>query len=136
MLVKAYTTNSPVNSLSKTLSYFGEFDYIIGSLDDDMTLVFLSNPLTKNTILKISDTYYYVYDIEKYFNYLTKVTIKKDYLLTYQDELKNGIYHLTQSSTPDKTTLRYNVLDEKEVIKIDSDFNLQPTNDYILRTWG
>lgn len=135
MLLKVYTTNSPVNSLDKVLSYSGDFNYILGNLEDVITLV-LSNPLTKNNVLKISDTYYYVYDIEKYFNGLTKVTIKKDYLLTYQDELKNGIYHLTQSSTPDKTTLRYNVLDEKEVIKIDSDINLQPTNDYILRTWG
>lgn len=135
MLLKVYTTNSPVNSLDKVLSYSGDFNYIMGNLEDVITLV-LSNPLTKNNVLKISDTYYYVYDIEKYFNGLTKVIIKKDYLLTYQDELKNGIYHLTQSSTPDKTTLRYNVLDEKETIKIDSDINLQPTNDYILRTWG
>lgn len=135
MLVKVYTTNSPVNSLDKVLSYSGDFNYIMGNLEDVIVLV-LSNPLTKNNILKISDTYYYVYDIEKYFNGLTKVTIKKDYLLTYQDELKNGIYHLTHSSTPDKTTLRYNVLDEKEVIKIDSDITIQPTNDYILRTWG
>lgn len=135
MLVKVYTTNSPVNSLDKVLSYSGDFNYIMGNLEDVIILV-LSNPLTKNNVLKISDTYYYVYDIEKYFNGLTKVTIKKDYLLTYQDELKNGIYHLTQSSTPDKTTLRYNVLDEKEVIKIDSDINIKPTNDYILRTWG
>ena len=135
MLVKVYTTNSPVNSLDKVLSYSGDFNYIMGNLDDVITLV-LSNPLTKNNVLKISDTYYYVYDIENYFNGLTKVTIKKDYLLTYQDELKKGLYHLTQSSTPDKTTLRYNVLDEKEVIIIDSDINLEPTNDYILRTWG
>lgn len=135
MLVNVYTTNSPVNSLGKVLSYSGDFNYIMGNLEDVITLV-LSKPLTKNNILKISDTYYYVYDIEKYYNGLTKVTIKKDYLLTYQDELKNGTYHLTKSSTPDKTTLRYNVLDEKEVIKIDSDINLQPTNDYILRTWG
>ena len=135
MLVKVYTTNSPVNSLVKVLSYSGDFNYIMGNLEDVIVLV-LSNPLTKNNILKISDTYYYVYDIEQYFNGLTKVTIKKDYLLTYQDELKNGIYHLTQSSTPDKTTLRYNILDEKEVIKIDSDINIKPTNDYILRTWG
>lgn len=135
MLVKVYTTNSPVNSLDKVLSYSGVFNYIMGNLEDVITLV-LSNPLTKNNILKISDTYYYVYDIEEYFNGLTKVTIKKDYLLTYQDELKNGTYHLTQSSSPDKTTLRYNILDEKEVIKIDSDINLEPTNDYILRTWG
>lgn len=135
MLVKVYTTNSPVNSLDKNLSYTGDFDYIIGHLEDVMVLV-LSNPLTKNNILKISDTFYYVYDIEEYFNGLTKLTIKKDYLLTYQDELKNGIYHLTQSSTPDKTTLHYNILDEKEVIKIDSDINIPPTNDYILRTWG
>ncbi len=135
MLVKVYTTNSPVNSLDKVLSYSGEFNYIMGNLEDVITLV-LSNPLTKNNVLKISDTYYYVYDIEQYFNGLTKVTIKKDYLLTYQDELKKGVYHLTQSSTPDKTTLRYNILDEKEVIKIDSDINIQPTNDYILRTWG
>lgn len=135
MLVKVYTTNSPVNSLDKVLSFSGDFDYIVGNLEDVITLV-LSNPLTKNNVLKISDTYYYVYDIENYFNGLTKVTIKKDYLLTYQDELKKGVYHLTQSSTPDKTTLHYNVLDEKEVIKIDSDVNLKPTNDYILRTWG
>ncbi len=135
MLVKVYTTNSPVNSLDKVLSYSGEFNYIMGNLEDVITLV-LSNPLTKNNVLKISDTYYYVYDIEQYFNGLTKVTIKKDYLLTYQDELKKGVYHLTQSSTPDKTTLLYNILDEKEVIKIDSDINIQPTNDYILRTWG
>lgn len=135
MLVKVYTTNSPVNSLDKVLSYSGDFNYIMGNLEDVIVLV-LSNPLTKNNVLKISDTYYYVYDIEQYFNGLTKVTINKDYLLTYQDELKKGLYHLTQSSTPDKTTLHYNVLDEKEVIKIDSDVNIQPTNDYILRTWG
>lgn len=135
MLVKVYTTNSPVNSLDKVLSYSGDFNYIMGNLEDVIVLV-LSNPLTNNNVLKISDTYYYVYDIEQYFNGLTKVTIKKDYLLTYQDELKKGLYHLTQSSTPDKTTLHYNVLDEKEVIKIDSDVNIQPTNDYILRTWG
>lgn len=135
MLVKVYTSNSPVNSLDKILSYSGDFNYIIGKLEDIITLV-LSNPLTKNNVLNISDTYYYVYATEKYFNDLTKVTIKKDYLLTYQDDLKNGIYHLTQSSKPDKTTLRYNILDEKEVIKIDSDINLNPTNDYILRTWG
>ena len=67
---------------------------------------------------------------------MTRVTIKKDYLLTYQDELKKGIFHLTQSSEPDKTTLHYNTLNEKEVTKIDSDINLEPTNDYILRTWG
>lgn len=135
MLVKVYTTNSPVNSLDKVLSYSGDFNYIMGNLEDVITLV-LSKPLTKNNILKISNTYYYVYDIEEYFNGLTKVTIKKDYLLTYQDELKKGLYHLTQSSTPDKTTLRYNVLDEKEVIKIVSDVTIPPTNDYILRTWG
>lgn len=135
MLLKVYTTNSPVNSLDKVLSYSGDFNYIMGNLEDVITLV-LSNPLTKNNVLKISDTYYYVYDIEKYFNGLTKVTIKKDYLLTYQDELKNGIYHLTQSSTPDNSTLHYNTLNEKEVLKIDSDINLEPTNDYILRTWG
>lgn len=135
MLVKVYTTNSPVNSLDKVLSYSGDYNYIIGNLKDIMILV-VSNPLTKNNVLKISDTYYYVYDIEQYFNELTKVTIKKDYLLTYQDELKKGMYHLTQSSTPDKTTLIYNVLNDKEVIKIDSDINIKPTNDYILRTWG
>ena len=135
MLLKVYTTNSPVNSLAKKLSFTGEFDYIIGQLEDVMTLV-LSNPLTKNNILKIADVYYYVSDIEKFFNGLTRVTIKKDYLLTYQDELKNGTFHLTQSSEPDKSTLHYNVLNEKEVTKIDSDINLEPTNDYILRTWG
>ena len=135
MLLKVYTTNSPVNSLAKKLSFTGEFDYIIGQLEDVMTLV-LSNPLTKNNILKIADVYYYVYDIEKFFNGLTRVTIKKDYLLTYQDELKKGIFHLTQSSEPDKSTLHYNTLNEKEVTKIDSDINLEPTNDYILRTWG
>ena len=135
MLLKVYTTNSPVNSLDKNLSYTGEFDYIIGQLEDVMTLV-LSNPLTKNNILKIADVYYYVSDIEKFFNGLTRVTIKKDYLLTYQDELKKGIFHLTQSSEPDKSTLHYNTLNEKEVSKIDSDINLEPTNDYILRTWG
>ena len=135
MLLKVYTTNSPVNSLAKKLSFTGEFDYIIGQLEDVMTLV-LSNPLTKNNVLKIADVYYYVSDIEKFYNGLTQVTIKKDYLLTYQDELKKGIFHLTQSSEPDKTTLQYNTLNEKEVTKIDSDINLEPTNDYILRTWG
>ena len=135
MLLKVYTTNSPVNSLAKKLSYTGEFDYIIGQLEDVMTLV-LSNPLTKNNVLKMADVYYYVSDIEKFFNGLTRVTIKKDYLLTYQDELKKGIFHLTQSSEPDKTTLHYNTLNEKEVSKIDSDINLEPTNDFILRTWG
>ena len=135
MLVKIYTTNSPVNSLDKNLSYSGDFNYIIGQLEDVMTLV-LSNPLTKNNILKIGDVYYYVYDIEKFYNGLTQVIIKKDYLLTYQDELKKGIFHLTHSSEPDNSTLHYNVLNEKEVSKIDSDINLEPTNDYILRTWG
>lgn len=135
MLLKVYTTNSPVNSLAKKLSFTGEFDYIIGQLEDVIILV-LSNPLTKNNILKIADVYYYVSDIEKYYNGLTQVTIKKDYLLTYQDELKKGIFHLTQSSEPDKSTLQYNTLNEKEVSKIDSDINLEPTNDYILRTWG
>ena len=135
MLVKVYTTKSPVNSLGKDLTYSGDFNYIIGQLEDVMTLV-LSNPLTEDNVLKIDDVYYYVYDIEKYFNGLTKVTIKKDYLLTYQDELEKGIFHLTKSSKPDKSTLHYNVLNEKEVIKIDSDINLEPTNDYILRTWG
>ena len=135
MLLKVYTTNSPVNSLAKKLSFTGEFDYIIGQLEDVMTLV-LSNPLTKNNVLKIADVYYYVSDIEKFYNGLTRVTIKKDYLLTYQDELKNGTFHLTQSSEPDKSTLHYNTLNEKEVTKIDSDINLEPTNDYILRTWG
>lgn len=135
MLLKVYTTNSPVNSLAKKLSFTGEFDYIIGQLEDVMTLV-LSNPLTKNNVLKIADVYYYVSDIEKFYNGLTRVTIKKDYLLTYQDELKKGIFHLTQSSEPDKSTLHYNTLNEKEVSKIDSDINLEPTNDFILRTWG
>ena len=135
MLLKVYTTNSPVNSLAKKLSFTGEFDYIIGQLEDVMTLV-LSNPLTKNNVLKMADVYYYVSDIEKFYNGLTRVTIKKDYLLTYQDELEKGIFHLTQSSEPDKSTLHYNVLNEKEVIKIDSDINLEPTNDFILRTWG
>ena len=135
MLVRVYTTNSPVNSLGKNLSFTGDFDYIVGQLEDVMTLV-LSNPLTKNNILKIADVYYYVSDIEKFYNGLTRVTIKKDYLLTYQDELKKGIFHLTQSSEPDKSTLHYNTLNEKEVTKIDSDINLEPTNDYILRTWG
>ena len=135
MLLKVYTTNSPVNSLAKKLSFTGDFDYIIGQLEDVMTLV-LSNPLTKNNVLKIADVYYYVSDIEKFYNGLTRVTIKKDYLLTYQDELKKGIFHLTQSSEPDKSTLHYNTLNEKEVTKIDSDINLEPTNDYILRTWG
>ena len=135
MLLKVYTTNSPVNSLAKKLSFTGEFDYIIGQLEDVMTLV-LSNPLTKNNVLKIADVYYYVADIEKFYNGLTQVIIKKDYLLTYQDELKKGIFHLTQSSEPDKSTLHYNTLNEKEVTKIDSDINLEPTNDYILRTWG
>ena len=135
MLLKVYTTNSPVNSLAKKLSFTGDFDYIIGQLEDVMTLV-LSNPLTKNNILKIADVYYYVSDIEKFYNGLTQVTIKKDYLLTYQDELKKGIFHLTHSSEPDKSTLHYNTLNEKEVSKIDSDINLEPTNDYILRTWG
>ena len=135
MLLKVYTTNSPVNSLAKKLSFTGDFNYIIGQLEDVMTLV-LSNPLAKNNVLKIADVYYYVSDIEKFFNGLTRVTIKKDYLLTYQDELKKGIFHLTQSSEPDKTTLHYNTLNEKEVTKIDSDINLEPTNDYILRTWG
>ena len=135
MLLKVYTTNSPVNSLAKKLSFTGEFDYIIGQLEDVMTLV-LSNPLTKNNVLKIADVYYYVSDIEKFYNGLTRVTIKKDYLLTYQDELKKGTFHLTQSSEPDKSTLHYNTLNEKEVSKIDSDINLEPTNDYILRTWG
>ena len=135
MLLKVYTTNSPVNSLAKQLSFTGEFDYIIGQLEDVITLV-LSNPLTKNNVLKIADVYYYVSDIEKFYNGLTRVTIKKDYLLTYQDELKNGTFHLTQSSEPDKSTLHYNTLNEKEVTKIDSDINLEPTNDYILRTWG
>lgn len=135
MLVRVYTTNSPVNSLGKNLSYSGDFNYTIGHLEDVMTLV-LSNPLTKNNVLKIADVYYYVSDIEKFFNGLTRVTIKKDYLLTYQDELKKGTFHLTQSSEPDKSTLQYNTLNEKEVTKIDSDINLEPTNDYILRTWG
>ena len=135
MLLKVYTTNSPVNSLGKKLSYSGDFNFNIGQLEDVMTLV-LYNPLAKNNVLKIADVYYYVYDIEKFFNGLTRVTIKKDYLLTYQNELEKGIFHLTQSSVPDKSTLRYNTLNEKEVIKIDSDINLEPTNDYILRTWG
>ena len=135
MLHKVYTTNSPVNSLAKKLSFTGDFNYIIGQLEDVMTLV-LSNPLAKNNVLKIADVYYYVSDIEKFYNGLTQVTIKKDYLLTYQDELKKGIFHLTQSSEPDKSTLHYNTLNEKEVTKIDSDINLEPTNDYILRTWG
>ena len=135
MLVKVYTTNSPVNSLGKNLSYSGDFNYNVGQLEDVMTLV-LYNPLTKNNVLKIADVYYYVTDIEKFFNGLTRVIIKKDYLLTYQNELEKGIFHLTKSSVPDKSTLHYNVLNEKEVIKIDSDINLEPTNDYILRTWG
>ena len=135
MLVRVYTTNSPVYSLGKNLSYSGDFNYILGHLEDVIILV-LSNPLTKNNILKISDSYYYVSDVEKYFSGLTKVTIKKDYLLTYQEELKKGIFHLTQSSVADKSTLHYNTLNEKEVLKIDSDINIEPTNDYILRTWG
>ena len=135
MLVKVYTTKSPVNSLGKDLTYSGDFNYIIGQLEDVMTLV-LSNPLTEDNVLKIDDVYYYVSDIEKYLGGLTQVTIKKDYLLTYQEELEKGIFHLTKSSKPDESTLHYNVLNEKEVIKIDSDINLEPTNDYILRTWG
>ena len=135
MLLKVYTTNSPVNSLAKKLSFTGDFNYIIGQLEDVITLV-LSTPLAKNNVLKIADVYYYVSDIEKFFNGLTRVTIKKDYLLTYQNELEKGIFHLTQSSEPDKSTLRYNTLNEKEVTKIDSDINLEPTNDFILRTWG
>lgn len=135
MLVKVYTTKSPVNSLGKDLTYSGDFNYIIGHLEDVMTLV-LSNPLTEDNVLKIDDVYYYVSDIEKYFGGLTQVTLKKDYLLTYQDELEKGIFHLTKSSKPDESTLHYNVLNEKEVIKIDSDVTIEPTNDYILRTWG
>ena len=135
MLVRVYTTNSPVNSLGKHLSYSGDFNYNLGQLEDVITLV-LSNPLTKDNVLKIANIYYYVTDIEKFFNGLTRVIIKKDYLLTYQDELEKGIFHLTQSSEPDNSTLHYNTLNEKEVTKIDSDINLEPTNDYILRTWG
>ena len=135
MLVEVYKTDSPVYSLDKQLSYSGEFNYIIGNLEDVITLV-LSNPLTKDNVLKIADVYYYVSDIEKYFGGLTQVTLKKDYLLTYQDELEKGIFHLTKSSEPDESTLHYNVLNEKEVIKIDSDVTIEPTNDYILRTWG
>ena len=135
MLVRVYTTNSPVNSLAKKLSFTGDFHYNIGHLEDVIILV-LSNPLTKNNVLKMADVDYYVADIEKYYNGLTQVIIKKDYLLTYQAELEKGIFHLTQSSEPDKTTLHYNTLNEKEVSKIDSDINLEPTNDYILRTWG
>lgn len=135
MLVKVYTTKSPVNSLGKDLTYSGDFNYVIGQLEDVMTLV-LSNPLTEDNVLKIDDVYYYVSDIEKYLGGLTQVTIKKDYLLTYQDELEDGIFHLIKSSKPNKSTLHYNVLNEKEVIQIDSDINLEPTNDYILRTWG
>lgn len=135
MLLKVYTTNSPVYSLGKNLSYSGDFNYLIGHLEDVITLI-LSNPLTKNNVLKIGDLYYYVSDIEKYYNGLTKVTIKKDYLLTYQDELEKAIFHLSHSSEPDKSTLHYNTLNEKEVVKIDSDINIEPTNDYILRTWG
>ena len=135
MLVRIYTTNSPVNSLAKKLSFTGDFHYNIGHLEDVIILV-LSNPLTKNNVLKMADVYYYVADIEKYYNGLTKVTIKKDYLLTYQNELEKGIFHLTQSSEADKSTLHYNTLNEKEVTKIDSDINLEPTNDFILRTWG
>ena len=135
MLVKVYTTKSPVNSLGKDLTYSGDFNYIIGHLEDVMTLV-LSNPLTKDNVLKIDDVYYYVSDIEKYFGGLTQVTLKKDYLLTYQDELEKGIFHLTKSFIPDELTFHYNVLNEKEVIKIDSDVTIEPTNDYILRTWG
>ena len=135
MLVRVYTTNSPVYSLARKLSFTGDFHYNIGHLEDVIILV-LSNPLTKNNVLKISNTYYYVADIEKYYNGLTQVIIKKDYLLTYQDELEKGIFHLTQSSEPDNSTLHYNTLNEKEVTKIDSDINLEPTNDFILRTWG
>ena len=135
MLVRVYTTNSPVNSLGKNLSYSGDFHYNIGHLEDVIILV-LSNPLTKNNVLKMADVYYYVADIEKYYNGLTQVIIKKDYLLTYQAELEKGIFHLTKSSVPDNSTLHYNTLNEKEVTKIDSDINLEPTNDYILRTWG
>ena len=135
MLVRVYTTNSPVNSLAKQLSYSGDFHYNLGQLEDVMTLV-LSNPLTKDNVLKMADVYYYVSDIEKFFNGLTRVIIKKDYLLTYQNELEKGIFHLTKSSEPDNSTLHYNTLNEKEVTKIDSDINLEPTNDYILRTWG
>lgn len=135
MLVKVYTTKSPVNSLGKDLTYSGDFNYIIGQLKDVMTLV-LSNPLTEDNVLKIDDVYYYVSDIEKYFGGLTQVTLKKDYLLTYQDELEKGIFHLTKSSKPDESTIHYNVLNEKEVIKIDSDVTIEHTNDYILRTWG
>ena len=135
MLVKVYTTKSPVNSLGKDLTYSGDFNYIIGQLEDVMTLV-LSNPLTEDNVLKIDDVYYYVSDIEKYLGGLTQVTIKKDYLLTYQEELEKGIFHLTKSSKPDESTLHYNVLNEKEVIQIDSDVTIEPTNDYILRTWG
>ena len=135
MLVRVYTTNSPVNSLGKNLSYAGDFHYNIGHLEDVIILV-LSNPLTKNNVLKMADVYYYVADIEKYYNGLTQVIIKKDYLLTYQAELEKGIFHLTKSSVPDNSTLHYNTLNEKEVTKIDSDINLEPTNDYILRTWG
>ena len=135
MLVRVYTTNSPVNSLGKNLSYAGDFHYNIGHLEDVIILV-LSNPLTKNNVLKMADVYYYVADIEKYYNGLTQVIIKKDYLLTYQAELEKGIFHLTKSSVPDNSTLHYNTLNEKEVTKIDSDINLEPTNDFILRTWG
>ena len=135
MLVRVYTTNSPVYSLGKNLSYSGDFNYMIGQLEDVMTLV-LSNPLTKDNVLKMADVYYYVADIEKFYNGLTRIIIKKDYLLTYQDELEKGIFHLTHSSEPDKSTLHYNTLNEKEVSKIDSDINLEPTNDFILRTWG
>ena len=135
MLVRVYTTNSPVNSLAKQLSYSGDFHYNLGQLEDVMTLV-LSNPLTKDNVLKMADVYYYVADIEKFFNGLTRVIIKKDYLLTYQNELEKGIFHLIKSSEPDNSTLHYNTLNEKEVTKIDSDINLEPTNDYILRTWG
>ena len=135
MLVRVYTTNSPVNSLGKNLSYAGDFHYNIGHLEDVIILV-LSNPLTKNNVLKMADVYYYVADIEKYYNGLTQVIIKKDYLLTYQAELEKGIFHLTKSSVPDNSTLHYNTLNEKEVSKIDSDINLEPTNDYILRTWS
>ena len=135
MLVRVYTTNSPVYSLAKKLSFTGDFHYNIGHLEDVIILV-LSNPLTKNNILKIDDVYYYVADIEKFYNGLTRVAIKKDDSLTYQHQLKKGTFHLTQSSEPDKSTLNYNTLNEKEVTKIDSDINLEPTNDFILRTWG
>lgn len=141
MIIKAYNTESSVNTINKDIDFIADIDV---KFKDEVniynpTIVLKYNELIDFNYIYIDKfkRYYFIEDIEVFPNKIYSLSLKCDVLMSFKEDILNSYGNITsQTNYNDYYNFNYSSEVRKETNIYNSDIKLDTTKSIILCTIG